>query len=236
MICNLFPFPTHIIPGNHEIGNKYSTNSESSINPVYLDQYESVYGDSEWSFTFRNIRFSGMNSFLLGSGLQRETKLRAWLQEQTTLPRARRHFWIMHPALFIDHVEEPNFDQKDDRNAWYFGHDRQERSYLLDIFQRTGTTDVISGHIHCRREIHVDGITYHFAPATAFPQWGDRWPDGDDSVGFLRFVVQQDKVQKEFVPLAEISSMTGYGPGGNPDLAGRDYTVAWEQPPFKPVL
>ncbi len=227
------PFPTFVIPGNHEVGNKYSCDSDVAIQSPFLDLYESVFGASEWTYAYNGVRFSGFNSFLLGSGLRREPKLRAWLEEQTRLPKARLHVWIMHPAPFIDLPSEADFNRITDRNAWYFGHDRAERDYLLDIFEKTGATDVISGHIHCRREIRFHGINYHFAPSTAFPQWEDRWDDGDSSLGFLKFTVDSSGLTKEFVSLDTISTLTGYGPGGNPSAEGRDYSIAWEQPPLQ---
>ncbi len=229
------PFPVHVIPGNHEVGNKYSSKSNVAINTAYLDLYESVFGASEWSFDHRGVRFSGLNSFLLGSSLPREKALRAWLHDKSKLSNISSHVWIIHPSLFIDDIEEPDFDPSIDRNAWYFGHDRRERDYLLKIFRETGTSHVITGHIHCRRDVRAQGIEFHFAPSTAFPQWADRWPDGDSTLGFLRYTVAPNAITKEFVPLERISTQTGYGPGGNPAIEGRDYSVAWEQPPIEPV-
>ena len=119
---------------------------------------------------------------------------------------------------------------------WYFGLNRSDRIYLWDVIKRTGGNHVISGHIHCRRHLEVEGVQLHLAPATAFPQWGDRWPDGDDQLGFLHFSVNEGRVTSRFVPLDRTSEAVGYGPGGNPPIEGRDYTAAWEQPPLRPVL
>ena len=62
------------------------------------------------------------------------------------------------------------------------------------------------------------------------PQWGDRWPDGDDALGFMEFRVTGEGIRERFVPLKEASSLQGYGPGGNPPEEGRDYSVAWDKP------
>ena len=39
-------------------------------------------------------------------------------------------------------------------------------------------------------------------------------------------------IESTFVPLRSVSTKKGYGPGGNPGLEGRDYSIAWEQPPI----
>lgn len=224
------PFAVHVIPGNHEVGNKYMPGAPMSIQPEFLDRYASVFGPSEWSFDYHGVRFSACNAFLLGSGLPDERVLRSWLLEQGRRPRAAAHVWMIHPALFADSVNEADWDPAEDRQAWYFALDTEPRRFLFDIFKASGATDVITAHIHCRREAVVDGIRIHFAPSTAFPQWKDRWEDGDPTLGFLRFEVHEADVKKEFIPLAAASRKKGYGPGGNPSRDERDYTVAWEKP------
>lgn len=224
------PFPVHIIPGNHEVGNKYHPDSSVSIQPDYVALYRSVFGSSQWSFVHRDVRFSGFDSFLAGSGLPEEAEMWAWLEAQRDQPPAKHHVWIMHQALFVNELNEPNWDITEDRNAWYFSVDEPYRSRIMDVFRATGATLVITGHIHCRRQEVADGILFQYAPATAFPQWADRWPDGDATLGFLRCEVSDAGIEPHFVPLAEQSTESGYGPGGNPALEGRDYSVAWQKP------
>ena len=148
------------------------------------------------------------------------------------MPRERHHVWVIHPALFADRVDESDWNPATHRVEWYFVLDGEQRSLLLDVFRATGTTHVITAHIHCRRKVDLEGMELHFAPATAFPQWADRWPDGDGTLGFLHFTVSESGIDSRFVPLGRRSVLKGYGPGGNPGLTGRDYSVAWEQPPI----
>jgi hypothetical protein len=139
---------------------------------------------------------------------------------------------MIHPALFADSFDEEDWDPADDRRAWYFALDSEPRRFLFDILKRAGVTDLITAHIHCRRHAVVDGINIHLAPSTAFPQWKNRWPDGDPSLGFLRFQVTTDGVHHEFIPLERLSRKKGYGPGGNPAEDERDYSLALEKPPL----
>ncbi len=234
------PMESLVIPGNHEVGNKWSATSPVAINSRYLEHYRSVFGPSEWTALrgegLNRVRFTGIDAFKLGSGLPEEADLKRWLEALRPEPDCPHHVWIIHPALFADHFDENDYDPADDRVAWYFGLNRGDRLYLWEIMKSLGVTHVVSGHIHCRRVVEVDGVQIHLAPATAFPQWGDRWPDGDDTLGFLRFEVADGRIGSEFVPLDRRSSLVGYGPGGNPPVKGRDYSVAWEQPPLKPVV
>jgi Calcineurin-like phosphoesterase len=228
------PFPIHVIPGNHEVGNKFSTGSPVAVQPDFLRLYESVFGTSEWSFLHRGVRFSGCNAFLLGSGLPEEARLREWLERQIREPRGQQHVWVIHPALFADHVDEEDWNPTTHPVEWYFVLDRKHRRYLLDIFRVTGATHVITAHIHCRRRIELDGMHIHLAPSTAFPQWGERWPDGDPRLGFLHFTVNSSIIECSFIALSRVSNKKGYGPGGNPSFEGRDYSIALEKPPIDP--
>jgi hypothetical protein len=224
-----FPFPWYAIPGNHEVGNKFVHGDPVTVQHAYLRRYNKVFGSSCWSFAHKNVQFTGLDAFLAGSGLPEEKAMWDWLDRLESLPNTRFHVCIVHPALFADHPLEPNWDRRTHRTAWYFCIDQPWRNRFMEAFKRTQVTHVISGHIHCRRKVEHDGIIFHFAPSTAFPQWGNRWSDGDDTLGMLAFNVSINGIRDTFIPLEKTSSLQGYGPGGNPPLQGRDYSIAWEQ-------
>lgn len=99
----------------------------------------------------------------------------------------------------------------------------------MELFHATGTTRVVTGHIHCRKDHEAEGIHFDLAPATCGSQWVKRWPDGDGTMGFFEYEVADDRMEKRFVPLAKVSTRTdGYGPGGHPKPEARDYSLAWE--------
>jgi 3',5'-cyclic AMP phosphodiesterase CpdA len=232
------PFPYRVVPGNMDTGNKHTDVSSRSRDDVSLNirseqiaQFESVFGPTQWSFVHKNVRFSGFCIMLAGSRLPEEDAFWAWMESQVKAPRAQFHVWMMHYPLFVDDVHEPNFDIRDPARYldWYFGTDEPQRSRIMDVFKATDATLVLSGHVHCRKTHFAEGIRFDIAPSTAFAQWSDRWPDGDATLGFLKYDVTDEGIESEFIPLKRVSTAKGYGPGGHPPPEQRDYSLAWEK-------
>lgn len=233
--------PCHVIPGNMDTGNKHAKRQGPfperddlalNITPAQLEQFESVFGPSRWTFTHRNVRVSGFCDMLLGSGLPEERELWTWLEEQAVRPRIAHDIWLTHYPLFLDAPDEPPFDMSDPARYydWYFCLDQGARDRLLAFLGKGGATRVISGHVHCRKDHCAAGIRFDLAPATAMPQWGERWPDGDDTLGFFEFAVRGREMEKRFIPLERVSTRTdAYGPGGHPRPEARDYSLAREK-------
>jgi len=238
------PFPYHVVPGNMDTGNKHTHQNvtrapdsirmddiELNVTSEQLQQFASVFGPLHWSFVHKNVRFSGLPDVAIGSGLPEE-KAREWADHLKKQPLEEHHVWIMHYALFVDDLHEPNWDitKPEEYTAWYFSIDEPHRSRLMDLFKATGTDIVITGHIHCRKVHHAEGIQFYLAPSVAFSQWSNRWPDGDPTLGFLRYDVSDSGIKCTFVPLEKVSEDNrGYGPGGHPKPEYRDYSIAWEK-------
>jgi hypothetical protein len=234
------PFPYHVIPGNMDTGNKHTdvTGARKDRNDValnitseHVEQFKSVFGEIWWSFVHKNLRVYGFCDMLLGSGLPQEKELARWLGKQRNQPKTTFNIWMMHYALFVDSLKEQNWDitNPEEYLAWYFGINEPHRSNLLKIFKETQADRVITGHIHCRKNFFVNGIHFDLAPATCFSQWQDKWKDGDATLGFFKYDVSEDKIEKSFIPLTKVSTKKGYGPGGHPSPEQRDYSKAWEK-------
>jgi len=238
--CPHFP-----VPGNMDTGNKHTavegrhrknesqySDIELNVTSGQLQHFSRVFGPLWWSTDHKGVRFSGVADVMINSGLPEEEQFWAWAQEQTERPAPEQHVWIIHNALFAESPDEPNWKIADPINYmnWYFGTDQPGRGRLLELFKKTGATIVISGHIHCRRTVFAEGIRFDYAPATAFGQWADRWPDGDATLGFLLYTVHDDRIDCEFVPLEMVSEKKeSYGVGGHPRPDARDYAEAWDQ-------
>jgi len=236
------PFPYHVVPGNMDTGNKhiyrpsFRTDRDDralNITSAQLRHFEAVFGPSSWSFVHKRVRFSGFCDMILGSGLPEEEPLWRWLEAQAELAAAepsQYHVWMMHSAAFIERPDEPDWDpgQADTYHDWYFAPDLAVRRRLMEIFRAGGADLVLSGHVHCRKRHLAGGIQFDISPSTAFPQWGHRWPDGDDTLGFVRYTVTDAGLEYDFVPLARTSDTKGYGPSGHPLPHLRDYSIADE--------
>lgn len=239
------PFPYHVVPGNMDTGNKHTLrNGSRPQNSVRMDdidlnvtsqqlrQFAEVFGPLHWSFVHKNVRFSGFPDVAVGSGLPEEENFWKWAESLATQPNEEHHVWIMHYALFVDDLHEPNWDitKPEEYTAWYFSIDEAHRSRLMNLFKATGADIVITGHIHCRKVHHAEGIRFDLAPGAAFPQWANHWPDGDPTLGFLRYDVSDNGIECIFVPLEKVSEdRRVYGPGGHPKPECRDYSLAWEK-------
>lgn len=236
------PFPYHVIPGNMDTGNKHArvsgppregrdTDVNLNMTSEQLTQFVSIFGPAHWSFVHKDVRFSGLCDMLAGSGLPEEHEQWEWLDALAALPREKHHVWIMHSPLFLDDLHEPTWDIRDPDEYiyWYFSIDEPHRSRLFEMFKATGADLVITGHIHCRKAHLVDGIRFDLAPATCMSQLGDHWPDGDPTLGFTKYEVTEQGICGTFVPLSEVSTRKGYGPGGHPPPSARDYSIAWEK-------
>ncbi|MBS3761869.1 MAG: metallophosphoesterase [Planctomycetes bacterium] len=238
------PFPVHAVPGNMDTGNKHTdvvgrnrgpdqcSDVELNVTSAQLQRFASIVGPLWWSFDHRGVRFSGVADMVINSGLPEEQEFWQWAEEQAEREPADHHVWITHYPPFADRPDESDWDlTKDDEYIdWYFTIDQPGRGRLLDLFSDTETDIVISGHVHCHRVRETRGIRFEIAPATSFSQWGKRWPDGDPTLGFLRYDVTADGIESTLVPLRKTHQLEGYGPGGHPASHVRDYSLAWEKP------
>jgi len=234
------PFPCHVVAGNMDTGNKRTTVSGPfpdrddvalSVQSAQLRQFESVFGPLWWSFDHKGVRVSGFCDMVAGSGLPEEDAFWQWLARQVERPKVKAQVWVTHSPLFVDQPDEPNYDIRsaDEYHEFYFNIDEPHRGAILEALEATGTSLVLSGHVHCRKRHTAGGIDFHIGPSTAFSQWEDRWQDGDPTLGFLRCAVRGAAIDVEFVPLKRRSDAKGYGPGGHPRPEARDYSIAWEK-------
>lgn len=231
---NSLDIPWHLIPGNMDTGNKITDrdgaqpdrkDTQLNITEENLQIFKDQAAPFPWTFTHRGIRFSGCYEIIKDTALPSAAELDQFLTELGELPKADHHIMLNHYPLFVDDIDERHYDitKKEDYLAWYFGVDPEPRKNLIKAYQASGVTHVLSGHIHCRRPpATIDGITYIKGASTAMKQFGDRWPDGDDALGFQVFTVTPDGIEYEFHPLLRESTRTdGWGPGGHPQGAKR---------------
>jgi predicted MPP superfamily phosphohydrolase len=234
--------PYHAIPGNMDVGNKVTHQQSpqpqrddiaANMTSENLQRFARVFGEFPWSFVHRNVRFSGCYAAVAGSGLPQEKRFWEFLENLPSLPSAAHHVLMMHYALFINYPGEdsPKIDDLQRYHDWYFAISEPHRARIFEALQKARVEIVLSGHIHCRRPVQeFGGIRFYKAAATSFGQWENKWPDGDTTLGFFEFEVSARGIMETFVPLEKVSTRTdGYGPGGHPSPAERDYSLVWEK-------
>ncbi|UCD37855.1 MAG: metallophosphoesterase [Fidelibacterota bacterium] len=231
--------PYRAIPGNMDTGNKHTVKQGPrperddiglNVTSEQLRRFSRYFGEFPWSFVHKNVRFSGFYAALAGSGLPEEKRMWQWLEDLKKLEPAQHHIMTIHYALFIDDLEESNFDitKPEEYPAWYFGIDQPYRRHIFEAFKAGNVNMVFSGHIQCRRPVQaIDSIQFYKSAGIPFSQFDDRWPDGDPTLGFYHCRVTDDEVDVIFVPLERESTATGgWGKGGHIKPEDRDYSLA----------
>ena len=249
------PFPTCVIPGNMDVGNKHATINGSkptweakgwawndldwNMTERCLDLFSAYFGSAHWTFLHRNVRFTGFFAAVTGTGFPHEERLWRMLERLPKLPRGQHHVAMMHYWPFIEQPDEPVWDpaDADQYDNWYFSIDQPHRTRLWDLLQAAHVDVLFCGHVHTGRPVQeVDGIrVYRTSPSGNTPQLADRWADAETRFGFQRCEVTDAGIEVTFVPGDDQSEeFDSYGPWGHPKIEERDYSVAREQPPLVP--
>lgn len=242
------PFPTVVIPGNMDVGNKHTASqgmmpdrNDVALNMTAkrLDLFASYFGPVHWTFLHRDVRFTGFFAAVAGSGLPQEGRLWHLLQKLPELPRARHHVAVMHYWPFMEVPDEPTWHIRDEIGYynWYFSIDPPHRQRVLDLLKAAGVEILFCGHVHTGRPVQmVDGMRlYRTPPAGNTSQLAERWSDAETRFGFHRCDVSQSGIEVTFIPGHDQCEEFGaYGPMGHPPVDQRDYSVAREQPPLQP--
>lgn len=233
------PFPCHSVAGNMDVGNKRADHNGifgeddvgHNIRSDLLHAFQDHFGPYLWSFVHRDVRFTGFCEMLAGSGLPEEQALWDFLASLRHEPKARFHVCFMHYPPFNDAIDEPTFDNRlsaEDYRQWYDNLDRPERLRLFARLKEMDVCIVFCGHVHHNRTRDAAGIRFITCTGTAFRKAPPA--DGNNQLGFVCCQVTPTGIDTEFIALETESSTRGYGPFGHDPV--RDYSLAWEQPPY----
>jgi 3',5'-cyclic AMP phosphodiesterase CpdA len=251
------PFPSYVIPGNMDVGNKHAAANGSkpkwesrglgwndidlNMTGRRLDLFASYFGPIQWSFLYRGVRFTGFYAAVAGTGLPQERRFWRLLERLAQLPAEQHHVALMHYWPFMERPDEPAWDltKADEYDNWYFSIDPPHRQRMWELLQQAQVKILFCGHVHTGRSVQVvDGIRVYRCPAGGnTAQLAERWPDAETRFGFHRCSVSESDIDVQFVPGDDqCEEFETYGPLGHPAVAERDYSAAREQPPLQPDL
>ena len=152
--------PVYAIPGNHDVGDEPpGQEAEQLIDDRRLQRWLSVFGADRFTLDFDRWRVLGLNAQLLGSGLPQESEQNAWLDGELSGP-SRPVMLVLHKPLFLQSADEAETTAASVNPA--------PRARLLDRLSRAPVRVVVSGHLHCHRDVVCDGRRHVWAPSTAF--------------------------------------------------------------------
>lgn len=185
------PAAWHAVPGNHDVGLvPFSGGLHQAIDGKRLATYRDVFEEDRFETSLGGWTLLGLNSQLLGSGLDAEEEQFDWLAgtlRSSTSPVAL----FLHYPLFLDHPDETVDSHSVVRPS--------ARARLLDLVAGHGGVKLIgSGHLHQEKRIEDAGIQYQWAPSTAFITT-ESDHGGDAYAGFLVYRFEGDRVQVERV-------------------------------------
>jgi 3',5'-cyclic AMP phosphodiesterase CpdA len=152
--------PVYAVPGNHDVGDEPpGQEADQIIDAHRLRRWMSVFGADRFAFDLGGWRVLGINAQLLGSGLPQEMEQDDWLDGE--LGRSSCPIMlVLHKPLFLQSVAEAEMTAS--------SVNPRPRARLLHRLQRAPVRLVVSGHLHCHRDIVRDGLRHVWAPSTAF--------------------------------------------------------------------
>ena len=216
-----FESPVHAIPGNHDVGDDPpGQDADQIIDARRLQRWLSAFGSDRFAFALGGWRVIGLNAQLLGSGLPQESEQDAWLEAE--LGRGPQPILlVLHKPLFQQSANETELTATSVNPG--------PRARLMRRLQSAPVRLVVSGHLHCHRDVVRDGVRYVWTPSPAFQGSA---PEGAAAVpGILAIELDGEAVR---VDLIQVPGLVAY------DLAeikghGR-YAYLRDMPPCPPDL
>ncbi len=181
--------PVHALPGNHDVGDEPpGQEADQIIDAARLRRWLSVFGSDRFAFGADGWRVLGINAQLLGSDLPQEGEQDAWLDSELAAA-AGPVLLALHKPLFLQSSAETEETARTINPA--------PRDRLLRRLQNASVHVVLSGHLHCHRDVVREGRRHVWAPSTAFlvPEPADG--SANNVLGILSIELSADGVRVE---------------------------------------
>lgn len=174
--------PVYYIPGNHDVGQKLSKET--------LDFYFKHYQTDKFAFVHKGLKFIGINSNLINSGIEQEAIQFDWLKKQLSNQQnpSKRTIVFSHHPFFINDINENNN---------YSNIHMPKRLEYMQMFKENGVSMVFAGHYHNNALAKYDGIEMITTSAVGKPL-------GKAKSGFRVVNVYKDSISHKYVELPSI--------------------------------
>lgn len=201
-LTGLIEAPLLVVPGNHDVGEP-GVNAWAGIGVTdeRVAAHEAAFGPDHWRHDTDEAVLLGIDSELLGSGLQREADQWRWFEKTLAdLPASLPVLLFLHKPLWavVDGPTEHQFD---------VGPVARDR--LLGLLGRVDLRAAGCGHLHRYRQVRRDRAIEVWAPTTAFLAPGEsQLPEGRSELGYVEYTVAGGEVTAGFRAVPGMPQLT----------------------------
>ncbi|MFR9802228.1 metallophosphoesterase family protein [Pseudonocardia sp. RS010] len=201
-LLDLIDAPLLVVPGNHDVGMPgVDAWAGLVVTDARVAAHEAVFGPDHWRHDTDEAVLIGVDSELLGSGLQREADQWRWLEQTLVeLPAGKPVLLFLHKPLWS--VSDEPVDHQVDVGP-------VARDRLLALLEGVELRAVGCGHLHRYRRTQRANALEVWAPATAFLAAGeDSLPDAHEELGYVEYTVADGAVTAEFALVPGMPQLT----------------------------
>lgn len=174
----LFDAPVLFVPGNHDVGEEPGfAMLDQPATAARIARFRRLVGPDRWVERLGEWRLFGLNSQLVGTGLQGEAEQLDWFATELGREPWRPTAVFLHKPLFFPRRIAGGRPEA----LWI---PAALRGRLLSLMLRHRVAVIGSGHLHKALDVSVAGTRVVWAPATAYRS-GRIVGSGSPMLGFL---------------------------------------------------
>jgi alkaline phosphatase D len=187
------PAPLLALPGNHDIGSHARTMPHQPVDAARVDRFRAHLGPGRGVVDLPGWRIIGLNSEVMGTGLDEEAAQAAALPGLVADVGERRIALFLHKPVFVAAPDDPTFD--------YWSVPPAARPALAPILDHPSLRLVGSGHLHLHHRFERGHTSFAWAPALSFVVHPDEQPGlpGARLCGALLHRLHEDHAETELL-------------------------------------